>query len=83
MTAPVKRLSPQNLRVLRALRAVLQREGTASIRDIAAVSGLSSSSTVAHHLNHLVLFGFVYSKHNRPRGWQLTDKGIDALQEVP
>lgn len=69
-------LTRANRRVLDGLALVLEREGTASIREIGKAAGLSSPSSVAHHLHKLALHGYVEAPvHNRPRGWRLSGRG--------
>lgn len=68
-------------RVLHALADLLNRQGTASIREIGAAAGLSSTSGVSYHLHKLAMGGYVEEPvHNRPRGWQLTREGWTAAQ---
>lgn len=76
-----KALTDPSRNVLRALGRVLDREGTASVREIMRESGLSSSSSVAHHLRKLALHGYIEEPvRNRPRGWLLTARGWAAAE---
>lgn len=69
-------LTPASRKVLRALARALDREGSASIREIMTESGLASPSSVSHHLHKLAAYGYIKAPvRNRPRGWQLTREG--------
>jgi SOS-response transcriptional repressor LexA len=74
-------LTKASRRVLNALARVLDREGTASIREVGAEAGLSSVSSTSFQLHKLALYGYIEEPiPNRPRGWQLTERG---WAEVP
>lgn len=69
-------LTPPSRKVLRALARVLDREGSASIREVMAESGHTSTSSVAFHLRKLATYGYIEEPvRNRPRGWRLTREG--------
>lgn len=75
-----KALTVPSAKVLAALAAVLDREGTASVREVMLQSGLASTSSVAHHLRKLALHGYIEPPvRNRPRGWQITARGWTAV----
>ncbi len=75
-------LTKANRRVLCALARVLDREGSASIREVMAEAGLRSVSSVSHHLHKLALHGYIEDPvHNRPRGWRLTKRGSTAATQ--
>lgn len=74
-----KALTPANHKVLCGLARVLDREGSASIREIMTESGLASSSSVSHHLGKLAIYGYIEPPvRGRPRGWWLTARGWAA-----
>lgn len=76
-----KALTAATRNVLCALAHALDREGTASLREIMRLAGLRSPSSVTHHLRKLARHGYIDPLvHDRPRGWQLTDRG---RAEVP
>lgn len=83
--ALVLRIPPSQAtrRVLLGLGIVLHREGSASIREIGAACGLTSTSSVAYQLTKLVASGHVEKPvRNRPRGWKLTPFGQSAVNTL-
>jgi len=80
----VEQLHPKRLEILKLLA---RREGTPgrtpSIREIGEAVGLRSSQTVYHHLNRLEEAGYLERLEDRPRSPRLTQKGWEAVGEMP
>lgn len=56
---------------------------TPTIQEIGRAVGLRSSQTVHHHLKKLEEEGYLYREEGRPRTARLTEKGWQAVGEVP
>jgi repressor LexA len=72
---------------LEILRFLARREGTRgsmpSVREIGQAVGLRSSQTVYYHLGKLEEAGYVERLDDRPRTPRLTQKGWEAIGEMP
>jgi repressor LexA len=69
-------LTPQQRRVLDAIRTSVQRRGyPPTVREIAAEVGLGSPSSVAHHLKTLEQLGVIRRDPRNPRAIEVLDCG--------
>ena len=76
-------LFPKRLEILRFL-ARRAREGRGpTIPEIAAAVGLRSYQTIHHHLRKLEHDGYVEREGGRPRTTRLTQRGWEAVGEMP
>lgn len=77
-------LFPRRLEILRFLaRRSSAGEVGPSIQEIGSAVGLGSSQTVHHHLRKLKADGYVEREGGRARDTRLTQKGWEAVGEMP
>lgn len=77
-------LYPKRLEILRVLaRRSAAGEVAPSIQEIGAAVGLGSTQTVYHHLRKLQDGGYVERAGGRARDARLTERGWEAVSEVP
>ena len=80
----VEALDERKLEILRFLaRRVSRGEGPPSIREIGAAVGLKSTQSVHAKLGRLADYGYVERGGGRHRSVRLTEKGWEAVGEVP
>ncbi|MFD4577949.1 hypothetical protein ACFWNK_37185 [Streptomyces sp. NPDC058417] len=73
-------LTERQLRVLTAVIDVTAQRGHApTFREIADLAGVSSPSTVVHHVSTLIRQGLLHRPPRTPRAMGVTDAGLDAL----
>ncbi len=65
------------------VRASLRGEVSPTVREIGAAVGLRSSRSVHRHLERLRADGFVASIEGKPRTLTVTDRGLQAVGEMP
>lgn len=76
---PVPGLTPQRRRVLTAVREFRSANGyPPTVREIGAACGLSSSSTVAAHIDWLIRAGLLAGEPKRCRTLRVTERGERA-----
>ena len=63
------------------LRYISDHEFPLSLREIADGLNVASTSTIAHHLDHLIARGFLTKVPKCPRTLRLTDKGRKVLEK--
>lgn len=77
-------LNERRLQILRFLASRRARgEAPPSVREIARAVGLSSKQTVFHHISKLEEAGYVERAADWTRALSLTERGWDAVGEVP
>lgn len=74
---PTVQLTPKTRAVLDALRALIRERGYApSVRELAARAGLSSQSTVVHHLQILQDRGLIAREPGQARTLRILDDAM-------
>lgn len=77
-------LTEQNRRVLRTVHELTDRHGCApSVKEIGTHLGLSSTSTVASHLERLERMGLITFAPSKPRARALTEAGLAIVGRHP
>lgn len=86
-------LSPRQSAILKVLHTALETHGyPPSVREIAQAAGLSSSSTVKHHLDKLETNGYIRRMPGLPRALELIDSpfsdkpptdAVSSLENTP
>ena len=77
--APESSLSERHVEILRVIHTKVDAQGfPPSVREIAGLVGLSSPSTVKHHLDSLEQGGYIQRVAGLPRALELTPAGLSA-----
>ncbi|WP_026459403.1 transcriptional repressor LexA [Schaalia vaccimaxillae] len=73
-------LRPRHIEILRVIHTKVDARGfPPSVREIAELVGLSSPSTVKHHLDSLEQAGYIQRVPGLPRALELTETGLAAI----
>ena len=75
-------LTGRQIEILRLINTEVRRRGfPPSVREIAQIVGLSSPSTVKHHLDTLERLGYLQKVPGLPRALEVSESGRTLLGE--
>jgi repressor LexA len=83
MKSATRGATRRQVEVLAAIDAEIRQRGfPPTVRDLGKALGLSSSSTIGHHIKALWLKGYVDKNPRQPRTLVVTEKGRALLEPL-